>query len=268
MSKKTVKDLDSEFTQFRVDFTNLQVKFNELSKKHEALEKKYSEVIFKENFQCKNCDATFRTMTDLRKHRKVHKTDRYSCENCDKTFVNEDTMEMHNTITHKNVRFYCHYFNNGKQCPFKTECVFLHEVSKVCKDGKKCERDMCMFRHEVQDDIEINPEKINVNEECVSELVEKNDATADQSDFVDVDEVDETKAGNEISNRTFNNPSQVENITSDELFKCEICDFASARQKIIEDHKELFHNWCPRCYSSFDSQRKLKSHVKNDHSDK
>ena len=141
MSKKTVKDLDSEFTKLRIDFSKLQANFDGLSKKHEALEKRYSEVISKEIFKCKNCDANFRTLAELRKHRKVHKTNtRYSCENCDNTFVNEDTKEMHNSISHKNVRFYCHYFNNGKNCPFKSECVFLHEVSKLCKFGKKCEK--------------------------------------------------------------------------------------------------------------------------------
>ena len=113
-----------------------------------------------------------------------------------------------------------------------------------------------MFRHPIKDNIETKND-------------EKNTSTFDQSEILDEDEVDEiTDHENKISNRTFSNPSQVDNYSSDELFKCEICDFASARQKIIEDHKELFHNWCPRCYSSFDSQRKLKSHVKNDHSDK
>ena len=109
MSKKTVKDLDSEFTQLRVDFTNLQAKFEDLSKKHEVHEKKYCEGISKESCKCKNCNETYRTLADLRKQRTVHKThNRYSWENCEKTFVNEETKEMHNAILHKNVRFYCH----------------------------------------------------------------------------------------------------------------------------------------------------------------
>ena len=62
MSKKTVKDLNSEFTQLRGDFTSLQEKFDDLSKKHEALKKKYSKVLSQENFKCKNCDETFRNL--------------------------------------------------------------------------------------------------------------------------------------------------------------------------------------------------------------
>ena len=112
-----------------------------------------------------------------------------------------------------------------------------------------------MFKHENKEDTQ---GKGGLNEDVL---------TADDIDIIDVDEVDEADVQeNEMSDRTFVNPSQFDK--SDDMFKCEICDFASARQKIIEDHKELFHNWCPRCYSSFDSQRKLKSHVKNDHSDK
>ena len=107
-----------------------------------------------------------------------------------------------------------------------------------------------MFRHPINDDIDTKND-------------EKNDTTADQIDIFYVDEVDETiDHENEISNRTFDNPSQVDKYSSDDLFKCEMCDFASARQEIIENHKELLHNWCAVCFSCFDSQKKLKSHVK------
>ena len=180
-----------------------------------------------------------------------HTNIRFNCENCDKTFVNEDTKEMHNAISHKNVRFYCHYFNNGKHCPFETECVFLHEVSKVCRYSKNCERDMCMFRHPKEDDTET-----------------KNDETVEQSEILDVDDEDKTTDHQiELPNMTFNNPSQIDKYSSDTLFKCETCGFASSRQEIIENHKELLHNWCAKCYSTFDSQKKLKSHIKDIHTD-
>ena len=81
MTKKTLKDLDSEFTKLRVDLTKLQAKFDDLIKKHEALGEKYSEVISQEIFKWKNCDATLGTLAELRKHRKVHQTyTRYSCK--------------------------------------------------------------------------------------------------------------------------------------------------------------------------------------------
>ena len=131
--------------------------------------------------------------------------------------------------------------------------MFLHEVSKVCN---KCERDMCMFRYPIKDNIETKND-------------EKNTSTFDQSEILDEDEIDEiTDHENKISNRTFRNPSQVDNYSSDELLKCEICDFASGRQEIKENHKKLIHNWCAQRFSRFVSQNKLNCHVKTLHCDK
>ena len=118
--------------------------------------------------------------------------ERYSCEVCEKTFQCEDIMSKHQNLAHENLKLYCNYFNNSKNCPFKEDCVFLHMVSKNCKFGIECDRKMCMFRHEALEDV-----------------VEKNVETADQSEILDVDEEDVSNEENEPSNKTFNKPSQV-----------------------------------------------------------
>ena len=88
----------------------------------------------------------------------------------------------------------------------------------------------------------------------IEEVIVKNVETADQSEILDVDEEDVTNDEKEISNRTFNNPSQGDKSdNSDELFRCEICDFASAMKDTIENHKELLHSWCKQCDASFSS---------------
>ena len=69
-------------------------------------------------------------------------------------------------------------------------------------------------------------------------------------------------------NRKFINPSQLEQSLSGIFFKCEICDFVSARKTSIMEHKESMHNWCLLCFSSFKIKQKLKKHVKDLHSDK
>ena len=76
----------------------------------------------------------------------------------------------------------------------------------------------------------------NLDEIPVAEAIEKNGVTAnDASKIVDVNEEDEAHdLENDISNRTFTNPSQVDKYCSDKLFRCEICDFASARKDTIE----------------------------------
>ena len=69
------------------------------------------------------------------------------CDVCAKTFKYEDLRKKHMLITHENFRIYCHFFNNGKTCPYNEDCVFLHKDSTVCKYGIACERKYCMFKH-------------------------------------------------------------------------------------------------------------------------
>ena len=83
----------------------------------------------------------------------------------------------------------------------------MHEVSRECKFDSECERQMCIFRHEV-----------------IEEVIKKNDMTVDQSDTLDVDDEDETNDHEkDIPNRTFYNPSQVDKSSSIEFLRCEIC---------------------------------------------
>jgi hypothetical protein len=146
-----------------------------------------------------------------------------------------------------------------------------------------------MLKHQIKDDIQVKsvvPEDVDKEEDCIDssecdeedeiavnkdsvrDVLENNVMTADDTvEILDVDDEDETDEI-EFSNRTFNNPSQVDKNFHKEFLKCEICDFASARKDTIEYHKELIHNWCPQCFSSFNSQNKLISHIKNIHCDK
>ena len=78
----------------------------------------------------------------------------------------------------------------------------------------------------------------------------------DLIEVVDVEEQDDD--GNEISNTPFINPSQGDLLPS---------GIISARFVTLY-HKESCYNWCSLCYSSFKTQEKLKTHVKDVHSDK
>ena len=45
---------------------------------------------------------------------------------------------------------YCHFYNNGGECPYESEtssCRFVHRFSKNCRDDGKCIRRMCSFQH-------------------------------------------------------------------------------------------------------------------------
>ena len=117
-------------------------------------------------------------------------------------------MKKHNKITHENLIIYCHYFNNDKICPFKEECLFLHEEAETCKFGKLCERMFCMYKHESENDNDIVGENIvsdNVNN---LGIIDEESVPEDEiSKIVDVDDMDDTENANDVPNTTFINPS-------------------------------------------------------------
>ena len=77
-----------------------------------------------------------------------------SCDQCEQTFRNEDILKKHKQISHENVRLYCTFFNNDKECPFSEECIFLHEKAGICRYAELCERENCMFEHNVSEEVD------------------------------------------------------------------------------------------------------------------
>ena len=202
-------------------------------------------------------------------HMKTYR--KYQCEYCSKTFKYKELMEKHTQISHENVKIYCYYYNNKKICPYDTECIFLHEESRICKFGNLCERLFCMFRHE----IEIAEEQVNISEMIgidvvnIIEIVETETIEGDSEEkIVNIDEPDDVELNNEVSNCTFVNPSQTDQHVNEARFKCDKCDFSLERQTILNDHKVVNHNWCSVCYSNFSNQENLKKHIKKRHSKK
>ena len=43
--------------------------------------------------------------------------------------------------------FFCHYFNNYKDCPWDKDCRYSHEYAKNCSDDGDCRRKLCPFQH-------------------------------------------------------------------------------------------------------------------------
>ena len=69
------------------------------------------------------------------------------------------------------------------------------------------------------------------------------------------------------SDKTFHNPSQEDNTLSGPNFKCNKCDLESATKPDLVKHKTETHNWCIFCFSSFNSQDKLKEHIITNHTE-
>ena len=72
-----------------------------------------------------------------------------------------------------------------------------------------------------------------------------------------IEEIDDT------ANKTFVNPSQD---LSEQMFKCENCEYEAARKSDVLQHKIASHNWCSFCYCSFVTQERLKLHISKRHS--
>ena len=164
-----------------------------LTNKYEALELKLKESMSKTNskFKCNVCDEEFNIKKDMTNHvRSQHSScdgsyqcevcakqfkeewkfsahvrnhKKYSCDHCEKSFPYENIKVKHTEAVHGNLKIYCHFYNNQKECPFEEQCIFLHEQSEECKFGASCERINCMYQHKdigsseeyVEDDDEI-----------------------------------------------------------------------------------------------------------------
>ena len=56
---------------------------------------------------------------------KNHKKD--PCKKCDKTFPYESILEKHIKNVNEQLKLYCYFFNNQKECPHDQECVLLYK---------------------------------------------------------------------------------------------------------------------------------------------
>ena len=101
----------------------------------------------------------------------------------------EIILERHREAAHEDVELFCHY--NEKDCPHEDQCIFIHEESEICKFGKGCERDMCMYRHESleedeseseedENDDEVKAENLTPSLDKVNNLIEKVSALLEQ----------------------------------------------------------------------------------------
>ena len=76
---------------------------------------------------CNHCDKTFSKAIQLELHMEEHSlVKKYSCDICAKEFHLKWRLEKHVQIHSENFSAqHCHYFNNRKDCPFRSVgCMF------------------------------------------------------------------------------------------------------------------------------------------------
>ena len=104
-----------------------------------------------------------------------------------------------------------------------------------------CECDLCIYKHRKQQE---SPEIIE-SDFYHNDVIDISDAKSDTDDAEEEfnSSISELYV-NRSAKRTFHNPSQVEKSPSQNIFKCEKCDFAAAIKTDLVNHNEEEHNWC------------------------
>ena len=251
----SVKDFEPVFSTLNTEFVDLKSKVDTLINKYKDLEKqlkKQKKFSFKcnqckkkfesikelqdhkkeegsceSNFKCDECGKTFRNKKQLEVHEKKHQ--KFECDECDCEFSYEGLLERHTEAVHGDMKIFCHYFNNDKDCPFDEECIFAHEDSRACKFGNGCERMMCMFQHEKSD--------------------EDDD---DESDDDDGDDDDHNNAEDSLIQVRDLEPSikKVEEAMEkvnvllkkhSSALKCDLCEFEARNTNGLTMHKKVKH---------------------------
>ena len=120
------------------------------------------------SLNCKHCDLTFTNACKFEQHLEDHGLERkYSCDVCGKNFHLKWRLQKHLQLHLPDSRArFCHYYNNGKTCPFfNFGCMFKHEKSGKC-NVSMCSRKLCQFEH---DEMGTSEEIITCDESDIEE---------------------------------------------------------------------------------------------------
>ena len=110
--------------------------------------KEHTRSMHPKTYECEICDETFMESWKMEEHLEHHGNERpFKCSICNKGFYMKWRMEKHTSDHRADVKF-CHYFNNGKPCPYeKVGCKFKHETAPECRFNLKCTFKLCQFTH-------------------------------------------------------------------------------------------------------------------------
>jgi len=252
-----MNDLELVFVNLNTEFVELKSKIDIIIKKYEDLEdelenqskskfkcsscsKKFEELTdlqnhkkeegtCQANFKCEECGKTFRSENQLDIHKKKHI--RFECEDCECEYRYEGLLEKHNQAVHRNVKIFCHYFNNDKDCPFDDQCIFAHDEAPACKFGGGCERILCMFQHEddeESEDEDNNQDEDNDDEEDVNESI-------DEENVISIDDIEPSMRKVEEA------MEKVNQLLKQQKLKCDVCEFQAKNMNGLNMHNKAKH---------------------------
>ena len=190
-TKMTIKNLAEEFKKLKDEVQELRPLKQKVADLEEKLEKAIKDKtidVEKESpemlLKCQKCERSFESMKELKKHFKEKHPGETKCEICSETFTKNSDLEIHIKNLHTEKESYrceecgktfalkwrlkkhssihsssdikgCHYFNNGKTCPFESlGCMFAHKLMGICKFEKGCKNKLCSFQHKTENKTE------------------------------------------------------------------------------------------------------------------
>ena len=169
---------------------------------------------------CKYCDGTFDQTYELEKHLEGHKEKEFECTACGKRFQLEWRLKKHLASHELKTMKKCHYFNNGKACPFEEiGCMFLHVLSPKCIFNRMCKNKLCPYQHD-------NHDKIADEIEC------NNSVTNDK----------------ESAGEAMEDEINVDSDSENEDIECDLCGKIFATEEDLADHESSDDN-CGRLWS-------------------
>ena len=185
--KQTIKSLSQELCILKeqvkeIDLLKLQLVELEKIIKNLKINKDLTEEPpirenLKEPIKCNRCEKSFNLKKKLKSHVLETHPRKIECKTCDKVFSQNCELEVHIKTQHQTITEYqcdlcdtkfvlrwrllkkqknhlgqetkkCHYFNNGKICPFEDiGCMFAHELSETCKYDIICSNQLCSYQH-------------------------------------------------------------------------------------------------------------------------
>ena len=75
---------------------------------------------------CNICDKTFKTLSDVTKHRRIHYDGKYQCSHCGKKFKSAWNRNVHERQVHGNVKFNCKFCDKS----YKSQVTLKSHVKK------------------------------------------------------------------------------------------------------------------------------------------
>ena len=184
-----VEELNTKISSLEVDLRIIQSKLKEMfNKKDNRMVQTQSTNtrVIENKLTCNQCDIKFKTQSEMTLHlNEKHKTpykckiceyegttlismeshiisehkseNILKCNDCEKSFASEIRLKKHSKKHSIGMKIkFCHYYNNGKECPYqKFGCKFRHSFPPTCNWK------LCQFSHRIQS----SNERLSVNVE-------------------------------------------------------------------------------------------------------